>query len=108
MHAVDIAAGCGLRREQVVVYTIGCPRVGDRAFARHADAAVPDTWHLINGRDIVTQWGKLSGIYKSSGQRVVINNLHQLIVRPSFFEYVLHRVRQLARPPPPRSRTNLR
>ena len=92
MRAVDIAAGCGLRREQVVVYTIGCPRVGDRAFARHADAAVPDTWHLINGRDVVTQWGKLSGLYKSSGQRVIMDRADQLIVRPSFFEYFLHRV----------------
>lgn len=93
----------------MVVYTFGCPRVGDRAFARYADAAVPDTWHIINGRDVVTQWGKLGGLYKSSGQRVVLNSAAQLIVRPSFFEYAVHRVRagpctcERACPGPPRS-----
>jgi hypothetical protein len=33
---------------QVSVYTFGAPRVGNHAFARQYEAAVPDTWHVIN------------------------------------------------------------
>jgi hypothetical protein len=33
---------------QVSVYTFGAPRVGNHAFARVYEKAVPDTWHVIN------------------------------------------------------------
>jgi hypothetical protein len=39
---------CGLLRAQVSVYTFGAPRVGNHMFARQYEAAVPDTWHVIN------------------------------------------------------------
>jgi hypothetical protein len=33
---------------QVSVYTFGALRVGNHTFARQYEAAVPDTWHIIN------------------------------------------------------------
>lgn len=33
---------------QVSVYTFGAPRAGNHAFAKVYEAAVPDTWHVIN------------------------------------------------------------
>ena len=30
------------------VYTVGAPRVGNRAFRREYNARVPDTWTIIN------------------------------------------------------------
>ena len=36
--------------QSVQVYTVGAPRPGNRAFARHYNAKVPDTWHIINER----------------------------------------------------------
>jgi hypothetical protein len=38
---------------QVSVYTFGAPRVGNHAFARVYEKAVPDTWHVINDQVIL-------------------------------------------------------
>ncbi len=40
-------------------YTFGAPRVGNRAWARQYNQAVPDTWHIINSDDVVTSAGKV-------------------------------------------------
>lgn len=47
---------------------------------------VPDTWHIINDQDLVTRMIKFFGLYKRHGQRVVMNNRGDLIVRPTMFE----------------------
>lgn len=39
----------------VKCYTFGAPRVGNAAWAKEYNAAVPDTWHLVNSDDAVTQ-----------------------------------------------------
>jgi hypothetical protein len=79
------------------VYTIGCPRVGNRVFARYAEDLVPATWHLINDQDVVTKWGKLLGLYKRNGNRVIVSSSGKFIVQPSFFEFILHQVRRSVR-----------
>ena len=52
VHASPYAPAC-----QVCCYTYGCPRVGDYDFARLYNEAVPDTWNLINGADLVCVMG---------------------------------------------------
>ena len=46
----------------VQCYTFGAPRTGNHAFARLYNAAVPDTWHVINNNDVVTSGGKVCGV----------------------------------------------
>lgn len=50
MAALDIAldTDLALRSDQIVCYAIAAPRVGNHAFARAYDAAVPHTWNIIN------------------------------------------------------------
>lgn len=68
-------------------YTFGCPRTGNRAFARLQNRLVPSTWHVINSDDAVVQSGKFYGLYKRGGHRVLINVKGDLIVRPSYLEH---------------------
>lgn len=53
--ALAALAALEIQREhpnsQLTCYTFGCPRVGNHAFAEEFDAAVPDTWAVINGLD---------------------------------------------------------
>ncbi len=48
LAAVEIRSACPADRVDVSCYTFGAPRTGNRAFAREYDAAVPDTWSVIN------------------------------------------------------------
>ena len=50
-------------------YTFGSPRVGNHAWARAYDKAVPDTWHLINNDDVITQAGKVRGGRECDGRQ---------------------------------------
>ena len=50
-------------------YTFGAPRTGNHAWARAYDKAVPDTWHVINNEDVITQAGKVcvwSGVWEGA------------------------------------------
>lgn len=38
---------------QMEVYTFGCPRVGNAAFAAEVNMRVPELWHVINDKDTV-------------------------------------------------------
>ncbi|KAF6262015.1 hypothetical protein COO60DRAFT_1699568 [Scenedesmus sp. NREL 46B-D3] len=67
---------------QVSVYTFGAPRVGNHMFARQYEAAVPDTWHVINDQDTVPRGGKFISAYKRNGQRVIVNKAGDMVVRP--------------------------
>ena len=48
LAAIEISAACPADRVSISCYTFGAPRTGNRAFAREYDAAVPDTWSVIN------------------------------------------------------------
>ena len=52
MAAIDIAREFEdiLRRDQIICYTFGAPRTGNHTFARECDAAVPETWNIMNAR----------------------------------------------------------
>ena len=56
------------------------------------EEAVPETWHIINNDDLVTQAGKFVNLYKRGGPRVLVNRLGALVVRPSYAETVIRRV----------------
>lgn len=73
-------------------YTFGAPRTGNHTFAHMYNAAVPETWHIINNDDVVTQAGKFINLYKRAGQRVLVNRLGDLVVRPSYAETAIRRV----------------
>lgn len=47
---------------------------------------------LCFGQDVVTRGGKLVFLYSRPGQRVLINGLGDMIVRPSWVEASLRRV----------------
>ncbi len=49
-------------------------------------AAVPETWSLINDRDIIPHVAKFLDAYKRPGQRVIFDRRGSLIVRPSPLE----------------------
>ena len=48
LAAFEIRGACPADRADVSCYTFGAPRTGNRAFAREYNAAVPDTWSIIN------------------------------------------------------------
>ena len=73
-------------------YTFGAPRTGNHTFAHMYDSAVPETWHVINNDDLVTQAGKFINLYKRAGLRVLVNRLGDLVVRPSYAETAIRRV----------------
>ncbi|KAK9818602.1 hypothetical protein WJX74_009103 [Apatococcus lobatus] len=75
----------------VSCYTFGAPRTGNHAFAREYARLVPDTWGLINDQDIVARRGKMCGLYKRPGHRVIVNPRGDLIVRPTYGEASVHR-----------------
>eukprot|EP00803_Ostreobium_quekettii_P010560 evm.model.scf_1177.1 EVM.evm.TU.scf_1177.1 scf_1177:22060-24549(-) len=93
--AISLLAACDfhrildLRLDQISVYTLGCPRVGNHAFAIEYSKLVPDTWHVVNSVDAIAKLPKLWFLYKHCGHKVVINRLGHLVVRPTFLEMKL-------------------
>jgi pimeloyl-ACP methyl ester carboxylesterase len=89
LAAMDLREACGasLPSSALTVFTFGSPRVGSAALARYYDAQVcPDHWAVVNQHDVVTHGGRLCGIYKHVGKRVLINPRGDMIVRPDFVE----------------------
>ncbi|KAK9813862.1 hypothetical protein WJX73_002319 [Symbiochloris irregularis] len=76
----------------IACYTFGAPRTGNHTFAREYEGLVPDTWHIINDQDAVPRSGKFMFIFKRGGQRVIINRLGDMIVRPLSIEASLRQV----------------
>jgi hypothetical protein len=85
LAAMDFVEACGaanLPRPPLTVVTFGCPRVGSGALARHYDACVcADHWNVVNQHDVITHGGRLFGLYKHVGKRVLINPRGDMIVR---------------------------
>ena len=54
---------------------------------------VPDHFAVINGQDPVSRVPK--GYYKRVGNRIIIDNLGDIIVRPTYLE--MHLIKQLSK-----------
>ena len=89
LAAFDIKEYCGLNSGQIAVYTFGCPRVGNYAFAEEYEHRIPNTWHVVNNLDAVARSPKLWILYKQTCKRVVINSKGDIIVDPMFLEFKL-------------------
>jgi len=63
---------------ETVCYTFGAPRVGNTAFAKLSESAVPDAWAVVRLEDPVPRIPK--GMYKRAGQRVVLTNNGKMAV----------------------------
>jgi len=68
----------------MTVYTFGSPRVGNKSFAYEYNTLVNNHFGLISGQDPVSRQPK--GWYKRVGDRVLIDNLGDIIVRPTYLE----------------------
>ena len=68
----------------VAVYTFGSPRVGNRALALEYNDLVPEHFSVINDQDPVARVPKRA--YKRVGNRVIVNSMGDIIVRPGFLE----------------------
>ncbi|KAK9814385.1 hypothetical protein WJX72_004954 [[Myrmecia] bisecta] len=94
LAAYDIATAlkaAGIRF-RIACYTYGAPRTGNHAFARDYERVVPDTWSVINDQDAVAHGAKMLMLYKRAGQRVILNGVGDMLVRPTFFQASMHRV----------------
>ncbi|KAL4429984.1 hypothetical protein ABPG77_004354 [Micractinium sp. CCAP 211/92] len=80
----ELPRGC--RSSEVAVYTFGCPREGNHAFARDYGSAVPHSFDVIHADDTVTRNGKFLVLYKRSAHRVVLSPTGDLIIRPTLIE----------------------
>lgn len=84
LAAMDLREACGaaLPATALTVVTFGSPRVGSSALARFYDAHVcPDHWAVVNQHDVITHGGRLFGLYKHVGKRVLVNPRGDMIVR---------------------------
>ena len=70
----------------VLVYSYGSPRIGNRAFARMYNRRVPNTFRLVLDGDAVTGIPKLLWVYKHCGIEVWLDGFGNHIVNPSFVE----------------------
>jgi len=77
----------------MTVYTFGSPRVGNKAFAYEYNTLVNNHFGLINGQDPVARQPK--GRYKRVGDRVLLDNLGDIIVRPTYLE--MHLINQMGK-----------
>jgi hypothetical protein len=76
---------------QITCYTYGQPRVGNRPFAYEYNNMVPDHFAVINGQDPVTTVPK--GYYKRVGNRIIVNDVGDIMVRPTYLE--MHLIKEL-------------
>lgn len=89
---MKLTEALGISKEQLVCYTYGAPRIGNHAYKQLSLERVPDMWHIVNDQDVVSKALKLGGLYKRCGHRVIISKSGRLVVRPSFFEFLLLQV----------------
>lgn len=89
--AYEVARACQelLAPDQIMCYTFGAPRVGNRYLAEELEGAVPNLWNVVNNVDMVYFSGKLFGLYKHPGLRVMLSSTGDILVRPSDLELSL-------------------
>lgn len=83
-----------LKIANVTCTTFGCPRIGNTAFKKMYNHAVPATFAFVNASDIVTKLPPKTPkalSYTSVGTVVLINALGNLVIAPNVLELaVLH------------------
>lgn len=86
--ATICAYDCVLRLElgakDLYVATYGSPRVGNSAFRRLYDEAVPATWRVLIAPDIVTKLPKVG--YEHVGKKVMLTSAGDLFIDPNSLE----------------------
>lgn len=89
--AYEVAQACHelLAPDQIMCYTFGAPRVGNKYLAEELEGMVPNLWNVVNNVDMVYFSGKLFGLYKHPGLRVMLDSKGDLLVRPSDLELSL-------------------
>ncbi|KAA0160436.1 hypothetical protein FNF27_00558 [Cafeteria roenbergensis] len=75
--------------DSVVLMTFGSPRVGNGAFARAFNWAVPLAWRVEMEQDFVVTVPKFCCLFRHVGVRVVADDIGNLIVDPSPLEQSL-------------------
>jgi hypothetical protein len=82
-----VAAAGAPRADDVVLYTFGSPRTGNRVVARMFNARVPLAYRLVSDGDFVTGLPRsLILTYKHVGTQIVLDRFGNVIVDPSFIE----------------------
>jgi Lipase (class 3) len=76
----SVSLRCLPRRgvHRVEVTTFGCPRTGNRAFAREFERVVPHHWRVVNERDIVPIAMPVGLGYKHAANGVLLTDGNQL------------------------------
>ena len=67
LAAYDIRKACPcVTSLDISCYTFGAPRTGNHAFAWDYNAAVPDTWAIINDQDAVVRCSTVALVISTS------------------------------------------
>ncbi|KAF0682940.1 Aste57867_24953 [Aphanomyces stellatus] len=74
----------------ITMYNFGGPRVGNPAFMRQYNRAVPNSHRVVLDGDLVAGIPRFWGLYQHVGTEVAIDEEGNLIVDPSFIERRLH------------------
>ena len=67
-----------------VVYTFGCPKMGNKAFQKQLNATVPNTFRVVNEHDFVAHWSFTCGNCHV-GREVCVSK-GNLLVEPTWIE----------------------
>ncbi|ETV85361.1 hypothetical protein, variant [Aphanomyces astaci] len=74
----------------VCMYNFGGPRVGNPAFVRQYNRAVPNSHRVVLDGDLVAGIPRFWGLYQHVGTEIAVDEGGNLIVDPSFIERRLH------------------
>lgn len=82
--AFDCFLGLELTAGDLYVATYGSPRVGNGAFRRLYDEAVPASWRVVVAPDLVTKLPKVG--YEHVGKKVMLTSAGDLLIDPNLLE----------------------
>lgn len=82
--AYDCFLGLELSSTDLFVATYGSPRVGNGAFRKLYDEAVPASWRMIVAPDLVTKLPKVG--YEHVGKKVMLTTAGDLFIDPNSLE----------------------
>ncbi|WPT18263.1 hypothetical protein PSENEW3_00006264 [Picochlorum sp. SENEW3] len=95
LAAVDIASQLPAHADKKVciwTMTLGCPYVGNHAFAKEYRENVPNSWDIFHPNDAVSTSGKFFYLYERESQVCLVSKFGDLIINPSHLEKsTLHR-----------------
>eukprot|EP00884_Botryococcus_braunii_P003299 jgi/Botrbrau1/12970/Bobra.154_2s0020.4 len=61
----------GKKKPRVVMYNYGAPRVGNKVFAEAYNQEVPDSWRVVNTKDVIPRVPRLMG-YSHVGRSIAL------------------------------------